>query len=71
MDANNLDNDKILRDIIKRYISGKATSEEIRFLEAYYNRFDTNETIVDRLSDIEKKELEQKMLVNIFQSKKT
>lgn len=71
MDANNLDNDKILRDIIKRYISGKATPEEIRFLEAHYNHFEANETIVDRLSDNEKQELEQKMLSTIFQSKKT
>jgi transmembrane sensor len=48
-------------DLLKRYGEGKATPEEIRFLEAYYKSFEINQNATDGMS---KHELE-KLAANI------
>lgn len=61
-----LDNKAILRNTIKKYIAGKATPEEKKFLEAYFQHFENKSDITDELSVEEKIQLEQKMEAAIF-----
>jgi transmembrane sensor len=60
------DNKAQLREIIKKYLAGKATVEEKSFLEHYFEVFENRNNIVDQLSENEKVDLEQKMEAAIF-----
>lgn len=60
------DNKKQLRDILKKYLAGKATREEMDFLENYFEYFEDRENIIDQLTETERLELEQKMEAAIF-----
>lgn len=50
-----------LLDMIRRYVSNRATSDEKKFLEAYYEHFDKEDNILFELSESEKAELEVKL----------
>lgn len=67
------DNQKNLNRIIERYVAGKATDDEIRFVEAYYQHLEKGEDILETL---EKEQLDtlveenyQATLLNIKQRK--
>lgn len=67
------DNQKNLNRIIERYVVGKATEDEIRFVEAYYQHLEKGEDVLETL---EKEELDalveknyQATLLNIQQRK--
>jgi transmembrane sensor len=67
------DNQKNLNRIIERYVAGKATDDEIRFVEAYYQHLEKGEDVLETL---EKGELDafmeenyQATLLNIQQRK--
>lgn len=46
-------NKKDLDRIIRNYVSGKATAEEIKFIEAYYQYLDKGEEVLNKASDDE------------------
>ena len=50
-----------LLKMIQKYIAGSATGEEQRFLEAYYDRFDDGDDIINQLSDSEKQTFEAEL----------
>jgi transmembrane sensor len=67
------DNQKNINRIIERYVAGKATDDEIRFVEAYYQHLEKGEDVLETL---EKEELDalveenyQATLLNIQQQK--
>lgn len=51
--------------MIRNYLDGRATPEEITFLEAYYNHFGQNSDILDSLEPEELDKLEQQMAAHI------
>lgn len=57
MNASN--NEKELQKIIERYVSGKATAEEILFVEEYYSYLSKNENILDSVGHAELDALEE------------
>jgi transmembrane sensor len=59
-----------LRQMLRRYVSGKASAEETRFLETYYDHFESEGRILDELSETEKQEMEQRMEAAIFNAVK-
>lgn len=56
---NAFNNEKELQKIIERYVSGKATAEEIIFVEEYYSYLSKNENILDSTGSIELSALEE------------
>ena len=50
-----------LLNIIRKYMSNRATTEEKQFLETYYDHFEAQDNILNELSDSEKAELENKL----------
>lgn len=50
-----IDSEKELRSIIKKYVDGKATDQDIHFLELYYDAFENKEELLSTFSatDIE------------------
>jgi len=52
-------NEKELQNIIKKYIAGKATPEEILFVESYYDYLGKNGNILDSLESLELNALEE------------
>jgi hypothetical protein len=54
------------RRIIKKYLAGKASPEEQKFLNEYFEYFGSTDNIVDQLTENEKSQLEQKMEAAIF-----
>lgn len=52
-------NEKELQKIIERYVSGKATAEEILFVEEYYSYLSKNENILDSVGHAELDALEE------------
>ncbi|MES2329276.1 MAG: FecR domain-containing protein [Bacteroidota bacterium] len=57
--------------IIRRYQSGNATPDEIKFVEQYYDWYDAEEGISASLSESEKKALKVKMLSGIHAQRET
>ena len=70
---NPYNNKKDLENMIKRYVAGKATPEEIKFIEAYYQYLEKGENILDHSSETEVLRLEeenfQSIKASIAQSK--
>jgi transmembrane sensor len=60
------DNKAQLRGIIKKHLAGKASPEEQKFLEEYFEYFESKDNIVEQLTENEKSQLEQKMEAAIF-----
>jgi hypothetical protein len=60
------DNKAQLLRIVQRYLAGKATATEIKFLESYYDFFKHEENVLDNLISEERKLLGEKMQVNIM-----
>lgn len=64
---------KDLENMIKRYVAGEATPEEIKFIEAYYQYLEKGENILDHSSEIDVLRLEeenfQSIKASIAQSK--
>lgn len=58
-----------LEEMVRKYLSGTATPEEIRFIEAYYDSFEQNESILEQYSESEMNDLQQEMLQNITADK--
>ena len=54
-----------LLDILRKYKNGKASKEEIDFLYAYYDLFDTQEDVLDSLSATEVNALKQEIRAGI------
>lgn len=48
------DNRSELLKMVQKYLAGKATSEEIQFLESYYDFFERGENVLDQLRAEEK-----------------
>lgn len=46
-------NDDFILEIIKKYNAGTATPSEVKLLEAYYNAFDVNENVTEKLTNDE------------------
>ena len=56
-----------LLDIIRKYVSNRATSEEKKFLETYYDHFEAEDNILNNeLSDQEKAELENRLEMRLM-----
>jgi ferric-dicitrate binding protein FerR (iron transport regulator) len=55
---------KLLR-LIRKYLEGKASNKEKKFIEKYYRYFGFKDSPSDSLSEVEKREMESKMLRNI------
>jgi transmembrane sensor len=66
METGKPDNKAQFRGIIKKYLAGKASPEEQKFLNEYFEYFGSNDNIVDQLTENEKSQLEQKMEAAIF-----
>jgi transmembrane sensor len=66
-------NNKDLNHIIKKYVAGAATAEEIKFLESYYDYLEKKENVLDESTSSELIELEdenyQAIQAKIEQSK--
>jgi transmembrane sensor len=64
---------KDLENMIKRYVAGEATPEEIKFIEAYYQYLEKGENILDHSSETDVLRLEeenfQSIKASIAQSK--
>lgn len=56
---------KQLLDLIRKYIDGTASSKEKEFVEKYYRYFDLKEAPSKSFSEMEKQEIENRMLENI------
>lgn len=56
---------KKLDRLIRRYHQGKATASEIAFLEKYYNAFDKQQGLTERLNDGEKAATGERMYQHI------
>lgn len=54
-----------LLDILRKYKNGKASKEEIEFLYAYYDLFDTQEDVLESLSATEVNALKQEIRAGI------
>lgn len=57
--------EKELRELIKKYGAGKASVQEVAFVEAYYRYFDQYEAVLDKLSAEERTQTEARILENI------
>jgi len=57
---------KDLQRSIERYISGKATAEEIRFVENYYQYLDKNQEVLGKSNSTELKDLEEENLQQLL-----
>jgi transmembrane sensor len=55
-----------LAEMIRKYISGTATPEEIRFIEAYYDSFEQKENILNQYPEGQMHDLQQEMFRNII-----
>lgn len=62
-----IDNPEHLREIVKRYLAGKATAKEESFLEAYFKHFDSHYNITDLLGEDERIALRDKMEASILE----
>lgn len=57
--------------IFHKYQEGKATQEEIDFLENYYDLFDSHTDLLDSLSDIERQEIKMDIRTSVLEKIKT
>jgi len=64
---NMYDNRKDLLKMVQKYLQGNATSEEINFLENYYDFFDKEEDIIAQLQSEEKKLIEDQLESGIWE----
>ncbi|RYG21833.1 MAG: FecR family protein [Chitinophagaceae bacterium] len=53
---------KDLQRIIERYVAGKATAEEIRFVENYYQYLDKTQEVLNEIDVLERKSMEDENL---------
>ena len=60
-----------LRKMVGRFVSGKTSEAENRFLHAYYDHFEKEPDILDKLSPEEKDRLEKQMETNIMTSRQS
>ncbi len=61
-----MDHQKDLQKIIERYVSGKATAEEIKFVERYYQYLDKRDSVLDKNSSEEIMQMEEENLQAIL-----
>lgn len=58
---------KELERLARKFLAGKATDQEITFLDAYYQQFDNEPAVLDGFTDEELQALQAKMELNIQQ----
>lgn len=59
-------NEKAFRDLITKYVQGKTTEEENKFLDLYFESFENRPDILESISDEEQNLLLEKLKNNIF-----
>ncbi|TZF81111.1 DUF4974 domain-containing protein [Pedobacter sp. BS3] len=47
--------------VVQKYLSGNATKEELKFLELYYGYFESEDDILNKLTDEERQQLQEAM----------
>lgn len=57
---------KELKKLFKKYRTGRASEQEIEFLRAYYNLFETEDNITDQLNRAEKDALKEEIRANLL-----
>lgn len=63
----NLHSKKRFLKIIKKYLKGKASQDEVSFLEKYYNVFEKDLGVISKFSEIEKEIFKKELLDGILQ----
>lgn len=63
----NLHSNKRFLKIVKKYIKGKASEDEVSFLDMYYGQFEKEQSLTSSISNDEKVDLEKELLENILQ----
>lgn len=61
-----MNHQKDFQKIIERYISGKATHEEIKFVEKYYQYLDKADNVLDKKQTLEIMEMEEENLQELL-----
>ncbi|OFY38446.1 MAG: hypothetical protein A2X18_02930 [Bacteroidetes bacterium GWF2_40_14] len=61
-----LDSQNEILRLINKYLHNKASQKEIRFLEKFYQYFDKESGIIEKLSESEKESLKKEMLSEIL-----
>lgn len=56
---------KELNVLVKRFLAGQCTEDEIKILNQWYGAFDTRESFINQISKVEKANLEKKLLEGI------